>query len=479
MAFLTSMLAIASITFYSCEQDPLENISDEVLQEITLDEKRTENPVTTPEDDYIEGQLYVKLKDDYNKSFKADSRDVNVQTLPFLDALKRKHNFTVKSTFYFAKSSKLNRTLRVYLDEAEQTDALIRELKNNKEVEYVERVPAVRGFVTPNDLGANTNSGQWGLHKIQAQSAWDITQGSSNIVVAVVDDAISTTHADLAGKMVAGRDVSDDDNNTNPAFDYFPHGTHVAGIVGAATNNGTGVASIGYNVKIMPIKASPDSAPPQAYCNYKCVLIYDAYEGVAWAAANGADVINMSWGGSSYNQTAANIISNAAAQGAVLVAAAGNSNSSSTFYPAGYPNVISVANTDINDNKSSTSNYGPTIDVSAPGTSIRSTVISGGYANWSGTSMASPMVAGLCGLVLSVDATLSPTEVENCIKSTTDPLNSSYALGTGRINALEAVQCASPSGGSCPAPSTSEITFTEHSTIIKFQTSNVVLMKYN
>ncbi len=444
---LMALFAVA-IVMTSCEQDPLENISEASLEEMTSKQKQTNIQFDGASDleDYIEGQFYVKLKDDYNKNFKSTSRDVNVTQLPFLNNLKSSHNFEVKSTFHFAKSAKLNRTLRVYLDDPKQADNFMSELKKSKEVEYAEKVPVMRASLTPNDLGANTNSSQWGLHKIQAQGAWDISQGSSNVVVAIVDDAISMTHPDLAGKIVNPRDVADGDNNTNPPSVYFPHGTHVAGIAGAATNNGTGVASIGYNVSIMPIKATHDTAPIIG-CNGSCVFIYYGYEGVTWAANNGADVVNMSWGGFNYSQTAANVISAAAAKGVVLVAAAGNSNTSSTHYPSGYPNVISVAATDINDNKAGFSNYGSTIDVSAPGVSIRSTVISGGYQNWNGTSMASPMVAGLCGLVLSADPSLSPAQVENCIESTADPLNSSFALGAGRINALQALQCASPGGG--------------------------------
>lgn len=455
---LMALFAV-SIVMTSCEQDPLEGITEETLKEMTPEEKRADiKLVPASEEDYIEGQLYVKLKDAHNTSFKSTSRDVDIAQLPFLNNLKNDHNFDVKSTFYFAKSPKLNRTLRVYLDDAKQTEALMRELENNDEVEYVERVPAAKTSFTPNDLGSNTYSGQWGLHKIQAQAAWDITKGSGSVVVAVVDDAVMTTHPDLVGQTVTGRDVSDDDNNTNPSTN-LAHGTHVAGIVGARTNNGTGVASIGYNIKIMPIKATPDNGVPG--------YVYDGYEGITWAVNNGADVINMSWGGPSYSQTAANIISNASSQGVVLVASAGNSNSSTTNYPAGYPNVISVANTDINDNKASTSSYGPTVDVSAPGTSIRSTVISGGYQNWSGTSMASPMVAGLCGLVLSANPALTPAQVENCIKSTADPLSNS-TLGAGRINALKAVQCANPGGGGggCDTPSASEITYGDYGSYI-------------
>jgi len=389
-----------------------------------------------------------------------------LKEIPFLQEFKSKKNFRIKSSFYFSKSEKLRRTFRISVDDVENIDQLIKELSLLKEVEYVEKVPLIRSTHTPNDLKANTVNGQWGLHKIQAQNAWDITKGSSDIVVAVVDDAIQTHHPDLAGKFVAGRDVSDNDNNTNPPQWYFGHGTHVAGIAGASTNNGKGIASIGYNVKIMPIKATPNSALPQAYCKYKCVLIYNAYEGVTWAADNGADVINMSWGGFGYSQTNQDVMNNAANQGAILVAAAGNSNSSIVFYPAAYDNVISVAATDINDNRSvwdidknSASNYGSWIDVSAPGSSIKSTIVNGnGYANWNGTSMASPMVAGLCGLILSVNPALTPSEVENCILSTADQLSNSN-LGAGRINAFNAVQCAGQSsGGACSAPTANDLT---------------------
>ena len=442
---LMAVLAVA-ILMTSCEQDPLENITEATLQEANTEQKRTDIQFDEVQqsEDYIEGQFYVKLKDDYNKNFKSTtSRDVDLAQLPFLNNLKSKHDFDVKSTFYFAKSPKLNRTLRVYLDDAKQSDTFMDKLKKNKEVEYVERVPINRTSFTPNDLGANTNGGQWGLHRINAEAAWDITRGNNNIIVAVVDDAIMTTHPDLAGKIVNPRDVSDDDNDTNPPFTYFRHGTHVAGIAGAATNNETGVASIGYNVSVMPIKATHDTAPTA--CDGACVRIYDGYEGVTWAANNGADVINMSWGSSSFSTTNANVISAAAAQGVVLVASAGNSNSDEIRYPSGYPNVICVAATDINDDKASFSNFGTNVHVAAPGASIRSTVVSGGYQNWNGTSMASPMVAGLCGLILSADPSLTPAEVENCIESTAEPLDGTFDLGAGLINAQRAVECAAGS----------------------------------
>jgi len=396
---------------------------------------------------YIDGELYVKIKDDYKKDFdfKSKSPNIDIKNFPFLDAARKKHNLKIKSSFYFAKSEKLRRILRISANDFAEIEQIIRELELLKEVEYAEKVPLNRTSLTPNDLGNNTYSGQWGLHKIQAQNAWNITAGNPNIVVAVVDNAFETAHPDLAGNLVTGRDVSDNDNNPNPPNANFDHGTHVAGTVASSTNNGIGIASIGYNVSIMPIKATPDNGSPSS--------IFHGYEGITWAADNGADIINMSWGGSGYSSTEQNIINNAASQGAVLVAAAGNSNSSSTHYPAGYNNVISVAATDINDNKASFSNYGSWVDISAPGVNIKSTVPFGSYGNKSGTSMASPLVAGLCGLVLSANPSLSPAQVESCLKTSADPISSySGNLGAGRINAYKTAQCAS--GGNTPCAST-------------------------
>lgn len=391
----------------------------------------------TKNENYIDGEIYLKVKDNYKVDFdfKSKSPNIDIKNVPFLEEAKRRLDFSVKSSLYFAKSEKLRRTLRISTQDYENIDKLIRELEQLEQVEYVEKVPINRTSLTPNDLGGNTTTGQWGLHKIEAEDAWTVTTGSSSIVVAVVDNAFQTNHPDLAGKFVTGRDVSDNDSNTNPPNAGFSHGTHVAGIVGAKTNNGTGIASVGYDVSIMPVKATPN--------NGNNGYIYDGYEGITWAADNGADVINMSWGGNSFSTTAQNIINDASAQGVILVAAAGNNNSADIHYPAGYNQVISVAATDINDNKASFSNYGSWIDVSAPGASINSTVPYGNYSTFNGTSMASPMVAGLCGLILSVNPMLSSSQVEDCLTGTTDYINSFVgSLGTGRINAHQAVLCA-------------------------------------
>jgi len=392
--------------------------------------------------DYFDGQIYFKLKDSYPLPSKILSDKVNLLDFPFLNEVKDVYAISkLRASFYFAKQENLRQTFRLYFNKAEKVNELLELLKENPIVEYAERVPIHRKTIVPNDLGANNtgSSGQWFLHKIKAQQAWDLTLGNSAIKVAVVDDAVQTTHPDLVNVCIAGRDVSDNDNNPNPPNATFDHGTHVAGIIGAQTNNGVGIASIGFGISIIPVKATNEAE-----------FVTDGYEGVTWAINNGADVINMSWGSSEGSQTGQNIMNAGNAAGVVLVAAAGNDNVSSTFFPAGFNFVISVASTSSSDAKSSFSNYGSWIDISAPGSAIRSTVPGNGYDLKSGTSMASPLVAGLCGLMLSANPNYTPAQILTCLQESSDNINaqnSNYIgqLGGGRINAEASIICANAS----------------------------------
>jgi len=380
--------------------------------------------------------VYIKLKDTH-KLARANSAQVNVQSeLPFLSSLNTTFSFTAQRSFFFAESPKLQRTYRLTMTQPKQIEAFINALQQQADIEYVEKVPLYQKILTPNDPSVGT---QYHLSTIQAYQAWDVTTGIDNIIVAVVDDAVQTTHPDLAANCVAGRDVADNDNDPNPPTASFSHGTHVAGIVGAVTNNGVGIASVGYNkVKIMGVKATGNSQNPS--------YIYYGEEGVAWAAQNGAKVINMSWGGTGSSQTGQNVMNNAAALGVVLVAAAGNSNNTTALYPAAYNHVIAVASTDSQDKKSGFSSFGTYVDISAPGSGIYSTVPFGSYATYSGTSMASPLTASLCGFILSNNNTLSPAQVEQILKNTADNIDTQNPtfvgqLGAGRINVFKAVGC--------------------------------------
>ena len=395
---------------------------------------------------YFDGELYIKVKQNtYSTYVDQKSGSIAQNRVNFIVPYLSKYQVRkIEMPFWFDPSDDLQRVFRVYFDQPQLVDSFLKDLTRLPELEYAEKIPYDQVELSPNDLGANTTSGQWALWKINAQQAWDITQGSPSIVVAVVDNAIQTTHPDLIGNCLTGYDIADNDSDPNPPNTNFSHGTHVSGIVSAKTNNGTGIASIGYNTKILPVKATNNSA------SYNSIT--HGYQGIAWAANNGARVINCSWGGPSYSATNETAITTIVNRGIIVVASAGNSNNSSYNYPAAYTKAISVACTNINDNKSSFSTYGTWVDISAPGESINSCVPTNSYGIKSGTSMSAPLVAGLCGLMLSVNPSMTPTQVESCLRSTAvniNAINPSYSglLGAGRINAYQAVLCAQASGG--------------------------------
>lgn len=277
-------------------------------------------------------------------------------------------------------------------------------------------------------------SQQWGMTKIKAPEAWNITKGSPSVTVAILDTGMDIDHPDLASKIVLSRNFTDSPTDD----DRNGHGSHTAGIAAAVTGNGVGVAGVGYNVRLINAKVLGDSGS-----GYYSSII----NGIIWAADNGADVISMSIGGGSGSADMEDAINYAWNKGALVVAAAGNNGSSSPSYPAYYQNSIAVGATDQNDNPYSFSNYGDWVDVAAPGNAY-STYKDGGYVSMSGTSMATPFVSGLAGLVFSVAADKNGNgrtndEVRDIIETTCDPV-SATGMGRGRINALKAVSGANP-----------------------------------
>lgn len=352
----------------------------------------------------------------------------------------------------------LDSVYRVVFPNAAQVDVLISALEALPYVEYAEKNPMAFTFNTPNDL----QSGQWSLYRIQAPEAWSISTGSANVVVAVVDDAVAIDHQDLNASIyvntaeqngipfldddvngraddINGYDVANNDANPRPPSnasgnnDGFTHGTHVAGIVGAATNNGIGMASIGYGIKILPVKIGRDSD----------AALTAGLDGVFYAMRSGADVINMSWGLANDVATFKTIIQQAAASDIVLVAAAGNNGDQTLHYPAAYPEVISVGATDQNDAKASFSNFGSTVTLMAPGVGVYSTLPENNstYGNYSGTSMAAPMVAGLAGLVKSHFPNMSAVQIRQRIIQGCEDISQQNPglngqIGAGRINAF-------------------------------------------
>ena len=405
--------------------------------------------------DYLDGSLYLKVKD----TSSVDLAPYN-NGIPALNLIIT--TFGVDSIYHPFQNpdASLQKIYRFEYTNIMGANNLVTQLQALNFVEYAEKVPLIQTTGTnyiPNDQQAS----QWGLNKIQAPLAWDLVTGSSQVVVAIVDNAFLTTHEDLAnvyyintGEIpnnfldedlngtiddVMGFDVADTDPDVNPAAATpdWDHGTHCAGITGAETDNGLGIASIGFGIKVMPIKASSSLTAGNT--------LEKAYEGVDYAMNNGADVISMSWGSKGNSLTGDLILNVARNNNIVLIAAAGNNNDSIPFYPAAYANTLSVGATDFSDWRSNFSNYGSYIDVMAPGTDIFSSLAdaTNSYGNLSGTSMACPMVAGLAGLILSSgsmpEATVKQVIIDGC--DNIDALNPGFAgkLGAGRINAFNSL----------------------------------------
>jgi thermitase len=318
-----------------------------------------------------------------------------------------------------------------------QEMAKVKAYSANSEVAYAEPDFVAEAVGNPDDPWF-TN--QWGMIKIQAPQAWDVTTGSPTINIAILDTGVDQDHPDLASKIISNINFS----NSATADDIDGHGTHVAGIAAAVTNNGIGVAGLGYSSSIMNVKVLGDTGSGA----YSWIA-----SGIIWAADNGADVINLSLGGSSASSTLEAAVNYAWSKGVVVVAAAGNNGNSAPFYPAYYANCIAVAATNSKDELAGWSDYGGWVDVAAPGVAILSAYLSsinGGYVEMSGTSMASPHVAGLAALVFTVVSDSNGNgrlndEVRARIEANCDDIGVS-GIGSGRINAYEAV------GGSTPPP---------------------------
>lgn len=349
-------------------------------------------------------------------------------------------------------------------------DEVIDSLEQSKKVLYAEPNYIVHAFDTPNDplfsdMWNLLNDGMNGYSSgadINATSAWDQSKGSCDVVVAITDTGIDSSHPDLSSNIwfnageTASNGVDDDGNgyvddvngadfingDGNP-YDDHGHGSHVAGTIGAVGNNSVGVVGVNQRVRLMGLKfLDADGFGTTA----------DAIRAIEYATENGADVINASWGGGGYERALHEAIR---ATSAIFVAAAGNSGENNDYYPQypasfNEPNVISVAASTSADTLASYSNYGVLeVDLAAPGSNILSTV-PGGYATFSGTSMATPHVAGAAALMLSTKTDATPDQIRSAMMSSAyqaPDLQGLVASG-GRLNVAGALSALG--GGSGP-----------------------------
>jgi len=261
---------------------------------------------------------------------------------------------------------------------------------------------------------------QEGLRVAGFPRAWDVTRGSSRVVIAVVDTGVDAKQPDLRGAVMPGYDFVNSD--ADPGDDHG-HGTSVAGVIAARADNRVGGAGVCSRCSIMPIKVL------DATGNGNDARIA---AGIVWATDHGAKVINLSLGGPGSSQPLADAIGYASGKGVVVVAAAGNSGTTRQYFPAGDPRAISVAATTFVDRRYSWSNFGDWVRVAAPGCNL-APVLSGGYGDFCGTSSAAPLVAGLVGLELSAEPAATAQEVEQALMRAATPLPG--VVQYGRIDA--------------------------------------------
>ncbi len=296
--------------------------------------------------------------------------------------------------------------------------------------QYVHPNYRVYPCLSPNDPSFGS---QWHHFKIESPRCWDQFRGSASVVAAVCDTGIDLAHPDLAGRLVSGYNSVTQLPQAlgGQVTPVHPHGTHVAGIIGAVGNNSIGVSGVNWDVRIMPIRVSDVSSGSASY--------EQLTRGARWAAENGAKVINTSYSGVD-GATIETTGAYCRGLGAVYLYAAGNDNRNLSGFD--HPNVTVVGASTSTDGKASFSAYGLGIDVFAPGTGILSTTPGNSYAAWDGTSMATPVAAGVCAMMLAAKPGLTPGTVEDLLESGCDDLgtpgNDSF-YGWGRVNVYRSV----------------------------------------
>ena len=389
---------------------------------------------------YVEGEVLVIFKPTQTKTAMA-------RTLKKLDC-KIEHQIS-------------HEIVRTEIPDDETLESFIEKLEAQPEVAFAQPNYIYQLAATVTDPYANPSNPnyQWHLGIINAFDAWDITMGSSDIRVAVLDTGIDLTHPEFIGQIYSHTCVVAGDGN---AQDDDGHGTHVAGII-AAKADGVGSVGVAPNVQLIIVDVF-------GYHDERFgATSADLIAGIQYAVSNGARVINMSLGGYYTNTAEEQAVNNAVNAGVVCIAAAGNDNTTATHYPSDFNACISVIATDRNDNRASYSNYGTAKDISAPGGSgtgvnaILSSDIDGGYAYGSGTSMASPMVAGVAALMLSANNSLTVDQVKTILYGTAVDLGApgkDIYFGHGRVNAYAAVLAASS-----PHTITASSSNTNHGTV--------------
>lgn len=336
-----------------------------------------------------------------------------------------------------------------YRPPTQSVDQLVAGLKKNPLLVYAEYDHIGYGCSLPTDPAftqqwhhSNRVTTNMAEPSVQSVAAWDITTGSTGVTLAVLDTGIATGVTEFAGRLLPGYNFAYTNDNVS---DDHGHGTAVAGTAAANANNGVGGCGLDWFCRILPVKVL-NSGNWGWYSDWA--------SGIGYAVAQGADVINLSAGGTSDDSTLSNAVMGAIQAGVIFVAAAGNGSSSTVIFPGRMDPVIAVAATTTNDGRTTFSNYGTNIDLCAPGSNIATVAMGGGVATWWGTSFAAPLVAGAATLLRSIRPDLNQQAVKTLLCASADDQVGSPSedvagfdpyYGWGRLNVHSALQLANAS----------------------------------
>ncbi|SMG15623.1 Por secretion system C-terminal sorting domain-containing protein [Marivirga sericea] len=409
--------------------------------------------------DYVPGLIVVKLKQEDQLTRKDPLKQLSFVRLQEDALIENIQDIKsqVRTNQRTAGNSRLDNLYKLEINERVNEKEYIAYLRGFENVEYAEQYPNVKPLYVPNDPEAQFGQAQFHLAQINIYDAWNVSQGNEDIVIGVIDTGADLDHEDLEGNLylneadpIDGIDNDNDgytdnyfgwdfaDNDNSPEADGSTHGTGVSGIAAASTDNSKGIAGVGFNTKFMPIKIFKTEN------NFS----RNSYEGIIYAADQGCDIINLSWGSAGgYSQFAQDIINYAVLEkDVVVVAAAGNTNAELDFYPASYDNVLSIGYVNSDDSRNINATYSDFIDLVAPGVGIYTTENDNTYDNDSGSSYAAPMVAGAAALIRSVFPEWNALQVMEQLRVSSDDISDvgsnsdlQYKFGKGRLNVFKAI----------------------------------------
>jgi subtilisin family serine protease len=335
---------------------------------------------------------------------------------------------------------------------AAERDRLLR----HRDVQAVELDTLLHADRIPNDPSYPS---QWSAPKVKLPAAWDVTTGSDQVVVAVIDTGVTPTSPDLpSSKLVPGRNVIASSSNTT---DDNGHGTAAASVATMVGDNAARAAGACWQCRVMPIKVLGSNGSGSTS---------NVAAGIVWALDHGADVLNLSLSGGG-TTALRNAVTLAESRGVVVVASAGNGSTTAITYPAGYTTALSIAATDSSDRATSYTNRGTWVKLAAPGTSLALNR-SGSVVSFSGTSAAAPLVAGTIGLLLSTAPGLTPAQIRSALMSTADPASVTLTAGSGRLDAEGALAAVGATAATTTSTSTSTSTTSTSTTSTSTSTTS-------